>query len=224
MQQLPNILSAIRILLAPVFLYMYVQDELVWRALSIAVFAVAAVTDFFDGYIARTYEAESRSGVFLDPLADKILTFAGFICLPFIDPVQFPWWAVGVIVARDLVITLLRLGADYRGTEVETRYSAKVKTLLQMIFLYVCLLIGVFLQADILFSDTVRALMETPVMGWLMMVVVAVTVYTGLEYLYFNRHLLPGMGGGGEPGDGPGSGDGNKPGNEPGNRTGDRSP
>src|SRR5690554_7084168 len=91
-RNVPNILSTIRILLAPVFFYMYLQDELVWRSLSIAVFAIAAVTDFFDGYIARTYNVESPSGVFLDPLADKILTFAGFICLPFVDPVQFPWW------------------------------------------------------------------------------------------------------------------------------------
>lgn len=186
----PNILSVIRIILAPIFLYMYLQDALVWRSLSIAVFAAAAVTDFFDGYIARTYNVESKSGVFLDPLADKFLTFAGFFCLPFLDPVQFPWWAVGLIVIRDVGITLLRVLADYKDIDVETRFSAKVKTMLQMIFLYISLLIGVFLQADILFSEQVHRLMETSIMGWAMLVVVAVTVYTGVEYLIVNRHLL----------------------------------
>jgi len=186
----PNILSVVRIILAPIFLYMYLQDELVWRALSIAVFAGAAVTDFFDGYIARTYNAESKSGIFLDPLADKVLTFAGFFCLPFLDPVLFPWWAVGLIVVRDVAITLLRVFADYQDIDVETRFTAKLKTMLQMIFLYICLLIGVFLQADILFSDHVHALMETPVMGWAMLLVVSVTVYTGIEYLVVNRHLF----------------------------------
>jgi CDP-diacylglycerol---glycerol-3-phosphate 3-phosphatidyltransferase len=176
--------------MAPIFLFMYLQDELVWRSLSIAVFAVAAVTDIFDGYIARTYDVESPAGVFLDPLADKILTFAGFICLPFIDPVQFPWWAIGFIVARDVVVTLLRVYADHKNIPMETRKSAKMKTLLQMIFLYVALLIGVFLQADIMFSSHVHALMDTFIMGWLMILVVVVTVYTGIEYLYVNRHLF----------------------------------
>ncbi|MEX1063578.1 MAG: CDP-alcohol phosphatidyltransferase family protein [Balneolaceae bacterium] len=190
MHNVPNILSFIRIVLAPVFLFMYLQDELVWRSLSIAVFAAAAVTDFFDGYIARSYNVESHSGVFLDPLADKILTFAGFICLPFIDPVQFPWWAIGLVVARDIIVTVLRIFADVRGIPIVTRTSAKVKTLLQMVFLYACLLIGVFLQADIMFSYHVNALMNTFVMGWIMILVVVVTVYTGIEYLYVNRHLF----------------------------------
>lgn len=189
-QNVPNILTIIRILLAPLFLFMYLQDELVWRSLSIAVFAAAAVTDIFDGYIARAYDVESPSGVFLDPLADKILTFAGFICLPFIDSQQFPWWAIVLIVARDVIVTLLRIYADHRKIPMETRNSAKMKTLLQMIFLYIALLIGVFLQADIMFTSHVEALMETFIMGWLMIIVVIVTVYTGIEYLYVNRHLF----------------------------------
>jgi len=169
---------------------MYLQDELVWRSLSIAVFAIAAVTDFFDGYIARTYNVESPSGVFLDPLADKILTFAGFICLPFLSPSQFPWWAIGIIVARDIGITLLRVYADHLNLPMETRSTAKFKTLFQMIFLYAALLIGVFLQAEIMFSSHVHAFMDTGIMGWLLIVVVIITVYSGLEYIYVNRHLF----------------------------------
>ncbi|MEX0894268.1 MAG: CDP-alcohol phosphatidyltransferase family protein [Balneolaceae bacterium] len=190
MQNLPNILSFLRILLAPIFLFMYLQDELVWRSLSIAVFAIAAVTDFFDGYIARTYNVESASGVFLDPLADKILTFAGFICLPFLSPQQFPWWAIGLIIARDIGITFLRIFANHRNVQMNTRSMAKFKTLIQMIFLYLALLIGVFLQADIMFSSHVHTFMDTGMMGWLLILVVIVTVYTGLEYIYVNRHLF----------------------------------
>lgn len=190
MKHLPNILTFLRLVLAPVFLYMYVQDELVWRSLSLVVFAVAAVTDFFDGYFARAYGVESKSGVFMDPLADKFLTFAGFVCLPVLDPVLFPWWAVGVIVARDLIVTVLRIVADVRKISVETRYLAKVKTLVQMIFLYICLLIGVFMQADITLSNHVHALMETSILFWSMMFVTAITAYTGIEYLVVNRHLF----------------------------------
>ncbi|MEX0994092.1 MAG: CDP-alcohol phosphatidyltransferase family protein [Balneolaceae bacterium] len=190
MQNLPNILSFLRILLAPIFLFMYLQDELVWRSLSIAVFAIAAVTDYFDGYIARTYNVESPSGVFLDPLADKILTFAGFICLPFLSAGQFPWWAIGLIIARDIGVTMLRVYANYQNFEMETRSLAKFKTLFQMIFLYVALLIGVFLQAEIMFSSHVQSFMDTGIMGWILILVVIVTVYTGLEYIYVNRHLF----------------------------------
>ncbi|MGM0507366.1 MAG: CDP-alcohol phosphatidyltransferase family protein [Bacteroidota bacterium] len=192
MKHLPNILTFLRLILAPVFLYMYVQDELVWRSLSLVVFAVAAVTDFFDGYIARAYDVESKSGVFMDPLADKFLTFAGFVCLPVLDPVLFPWWAVGVIVARDLIVTILRIVADVRKISVETRYLAKVKTLVQMIFLYICLLIGVFMQADIPLSEHVLNLMDTSILYWSMMGVTGITAYTGIEYLVVNRHLFSG--------------------------------
>ncbi len=190
MKNLPNILSVIRIILAPVFFIMYIQDELLWRSLSIAVFAVAAVTDFFDGYIARNYEAESSTGVFLDPLADKFLTFAGFICLPFLDPVQFPWWAVVLIMFRDVSVTLFRMYASRKNAEIETRFTAKFKTMLQMVFLYIVLLVGVFLKADILFSETVNAVFQSGVLGWGMIFIVIVTVYSGIEYFYVNRKIF----------------------------------
>ncbi|NBC02995.1 MAG: CDP-diacylglycerol--glycerol-3-phosphate 3-phosphatidyltransferase, partial [Bacteroidetes bacterium] len=91
-------LSGFRLLLAPIFLYLFIQDQIFWRAISLVIFFIAAATDFIDGYIARRFNAESDFGVFLDPLADKFLTFAGFICLPFLDPSQFPLWAILLIV------------------------------------------------------------------------------------------------------------------------------
>lgn len=190
MQQLPNILSTIRIILAPIFLLLYVQDEVVWRALSVGVFAVAVVTDFFDGYLARMYEAQSPSGVFLDPLADKFLTFAGFICLPFIDAAQFPWWAVAVIVIRDVIITGMRLLAGYRKLAMRTRYIAKVKTMSQMCFLYVVLLVGVFIKTDVWLSAYCARLLESGILGWVMMAVVLLTVYSGIDYYLTNRKIF----------------------------------
>lgn len=190
MKQIPNILSTVRIILAPVFVVMYLQDEEMWRSLSVAVFAIAAMTDFFDGYIARHYKATSSYGTFLDPLADKILTFAGFICLPLLDPQQFPWWAVALIVLRDAVVTGLRMMADKRKKAVATRYSAKVKTFIQMLFLYAALLAGVFAKGDVVVSPFSREVLESGILGWLLYVVVIITVYTGIEYLYLNRELF----------------------------------
>ncbi|TYP95265.1 CDP-diacylglycerol--glycerol-3-phosphate 3-phosphatidyltransferase [Fodinibius salinus] len=190
MRQLPNILSSIRIVLAPIFLMLYVQDEVVWRALSVGIFAVAVVTDFFDGYIARLYQAQTEYGVFLDPLADKFLTFAGFICLPFIDASQFPWWAVGVIVLRDVIVTGMRILADYRNITMDTRLTAKAKTMGQMFFLYLALLVGVFIETDVWLSSYCIWLMQTGIMEWLMMLIVVLTVYSGFEYIYINKNLF----------------------------------
>lgn len=190
MQQLPNILSTIRIVLAPVFLLLYIQDEVVWRALSVGVFAVAVVTDFFDGYLARLYEAQSSYGVFLDPLADKFLTFAGFLCLPFIDAAQFPWWAVGVIMVRDIVITGMRVVADYRQIAMRTRFIAKFKTLSQMIFLYIVLMVGVFINTDVWLSTYSMQLLQSGILGWALVGVVVLTVYSGIDYFITNKEIF----------------------------------
>lgn len=190
MRRLPNILSTIRIILTPIFLILYVQDEVVWRALSVGIFAVAVVTDFFDGYIARLYGAQTDYGVFLDPLADKFLTFAGFVCLPFIDATQFPWWAVAVIVLRDVVITGLRMLADYKNISMKTRLTAKIKTLSQMFFLYLALMVGVFIKTDVWLSAWCAQLLESGILGWMMIAVVVLTVYSGIEYLYVNKNIL----------------------------------
>lgn len=190
MKHVPNILSSLRMILAPIFLFMYVQDALIWRSLSIAVFAVAAFTDYFDGKIARKYEIETEFGVFLDPLADKVLTFAGFFCLPFLDPSQFPWWAVFAIVVRDVAVTALRIFANRRSLPLVTRFTAKAKTLVQMIFLYLVILIGVFIEADIEFADYVTQFFNSGILFYAMMFVTALTIYSGIEYFYVNREIF----------------------------------
>jgi CDP-diacylglycerol--glycerol-3-phosphate 3-phosphatidyltransferase len=176
--------------LAPVFLVLYVQDEVVWRALSVGIFAVAVVTDFFDGYIARQYGAQTQYGVFLDPLADKFLTFAGFICLPFIDSDQFPWWAIGVIVFRDILVTGMRMIADYRNLPMKTRLTAKFKTMSQMLFLYLVLMVGVFIKTDVWLSRYSQKLLESGILEWAMLAIVVLTIYSGLEYLFINKDIF----------------------------------
>lgn len=169
---------------------LYVQDEVVYRALSVGIFAVAVVTDFFDGYIARLYKAETEYGVFLDPLADKFLTFAGFICLPFIDASQFPWWAVAVIVFRDVLVTGMRILADYRNLTMDTRLTAKAKTLGQMFFLYLVLMVGVFIETDVWLSTYCIQLLESGILEWMMIGIVILTVYSGVEYIYINKNIF----------------------------------
>lgn len=176
--------------MAPIFLVLFIQDDVLLRSISLGVFAIAAITDFLDGYYARQYELESNFGIFLDPLADKFLTFAGFICLPFLDPSQFPWWAVIVIMIRDIAITLLRIYSDRKNIILQTRNTAKAKTAIQMVFLYAALLFGLFLILPDPFSSFVQTTFDLNIFFWGMMGVVAITVYSGVEYLYVNRDLF----------------------------------
>lgn len=154
------------------------------------IFIFAAATDYLDGYFARRYKVSSSFGTFLDPLADKFLTFAGFICIPFIDASQFPWWIIGIIVFRDIFITLLRIWSDLNKQEMETRYTAKLKTFGQMIFLYVVLLTGVLVKAGGFPGKVGSALLESGILGWLFILVMVITVYTGFEYVFINRRLF----------------------------------
>lgn len=189
-KRLPNILSGSRLLLAPVFFFLFIQDDLLWRGLSLVVFAVAALTDFLDGYFARKYEVESNVGIFLDPLADKFLTIAGFVCLPFVDTSQFVWWAIILIVIRDIVITLLRIYSDRQGVVMQTRQTAKIKTATQMGYLYVALLLGFLILVPGTTAEIVHSIFETNILYWGLLVVTAITVYSGVEYLYVNRKLF----------------------------------
>jgi CDP-diacylglycerol--glycerol-3-phosphate 3-phosphatidyltransferase len=190
MKSLPNILSTLRIVLAPVFLLLYLEGGLIWGGLSIIVFTIAAITDYFDGHYARKYDIESSLGVFLDPLADKVLTFSAFIVLPFIDPAQFPWWAVILIIIRDVFMTGLRVYANKKDMQMKTRSFAKTKTTIQLTFLYIALLLGVFEGTGNILADWSELVLSTGVMFWLMMLVTFITVYSGVEYIFTNKKLF----------------------------------
>lgn len=190
MKSLPNILSSLRIVLAPVFLYLYLQGGLVLGLLSILVFTIAAITDYFDGHYARKYEIETSLGVFLDPLADKVLTFSAFIVLPFVDESQFPWWAVTLIIIRDVFMTGLRIYANKKKMPMKTRYTAKTKTTIQLVFLYVALFLGVFQGTGNIIAHWSEIILSTGIMFWVMMFVTFVTVYSGIEYVFTNQKLF----------------------------------
>ena len=104
---LPNLLSLIRIILTPLFIILLFSDVPNAKFFALLVFAIAAITDAYDGYLARKYNQITPEGKFLDPLADKILVLSAFISFAFIGIIDF--WMVGVIIFRDSFITGLRL-------------------------------------------------------------------------------------------------------------------
>ncbi len=190
MHLLPNILSGLRIILAPVFLILFFQDDFIMKAIGLGVYIIAAITDYYDGYFARKYQVYSDFGAFLDPLADKFLTFSGFIVLPFIAADQFPWWAIILIIFRDTVITILRVYMKQRNVSMITRKTAKIKTSIQMVFLYLGLCIGLFQNVDFFAGEWVEWILTTNILLYLMIFVTGVTIYSGVEYLVVNQHHL----------------------------------
>jgi len=190
MHRIPNILSSVRIILSPIFLFLWFQDEFILKFMGLVVYIIAAVTDYFDGYYARKYAVESKLGIFLDPLADKFLTFSGFCVLPFIDSELFPWWAIGVIIFRDVVITIFRVYTNRKKQPMITRFTAKAKTTIQMIFLYLGLVVGLFQNVEFFLGDWVRFLLDTQILLYLLIFVASVTLYSGVEYIVINKSVF----------------------------------
>ena len=191
MRHIPNILSALRILMVPAFLYFYWQDDISLIMLGFAIFLLATITDFFDGYIARKYSYQSALGAFLDPLADKFLTFSAIISLPFINKELFPWWAICIILFRDIFITLLRLWAKYKNTTMKTRVTGKIKTVVQFVFLYLVLFLGAFKGYPSWIGVLARDILSnTEVIFSLTVFVMLFTVYSGVEYTLKNSRLF----------------------------------
>lgn len=163
---------------------------------ALLIFVVAGLTDWLDGEIARRRNQETSFGALLDPLADKILTTAAFIC--FIEQKDYRGhalvqaWMVLVIVARDFLVTGLRLVAREQGVVLKAEQLGKHKTASQMVTIIVVLL-GLAGRADWncfgMNGDRFNVWF-TRLVFVLMLVTVALTVWSGAAYLYKNRKIF----------------------------------
>lgn len=188
---LPNQLTLLRVILTPVFVILVMSESSLQLQLSLVVFIIAAVTDWYDGWIARKLGYISRWGKFLDPLADKILSSAAllsFVGLGLVDA-----WMVWIIIGRDFLITGLRSYAEFRDRPVITSRSAQAKTFGQFVVIYYILILYVARSVpaiDAYAGTTIDDLMHPQVLFGMMLLVTLTTVGTGAAYIYDNRHLL----------------------------------
>jgi CDP-diacylglycerol--glycerol-3-phosphate 3-phosphatidyltransferase len=127
----PNVVSLFRIAVAPLLAVLILADARTSSYLAAGIFVLAAATDGLDGYLARRYRATTQTGQWLDPLADKILVSTPVVTLAVLG--EFPWWAGGVIVVREIGVSLLRAYLGLRGRSMPASRGAKVKTTLQLI-------------------------------------------------------------------------------------------
>ena len=164
-----NLLTMLRLVLVPAFVALMLADggyDPAWRSLAWAAFAVAMITDLFDGHLARTYNLVTDFGKIADPIADKAIMGAALICLSALG--DLPWWVTGIILGRELGITLLRFLVIRYGVIPASR-GGKLKTLIQGVA------VGMYVLALTGWLATLR--------WWVMAAAVVLTVVTGLDYV-----------------------------------------
>ena len=166
-----NKLTLCRVVMIPIFLVLLYVDFTghLWAAL--AVFILASVTDFIDGYVARHYHQITDFGKFMDPLADKLLVMSAMAW--FVEVAWMPAWAFFVVIARELAVTGLRLVAVEQGRVIAAAKSGKVKT--------ACTMVGIILML-ILPNATLRLVCVA--------VILVTTIYSGIEYFVKNKDVL----------------------------------
>ncbi|MBD3232754.1 MAG: CDP-diacylglycerol--glycerol-3-phosphate 3-phosphatidyltransferase [candidate division Zixibacteria bacterium] len=181
---LPNKLTISRILLSPVFMVFFIIENRITRAISLVVFTVAALTDLYDGYLARKYNIATNFGKFMDPLADKILTSTALIS--FVGLGYAKAWMVLPIIVREFLITGLRSLAAYKGQVIMASFLAKAKTASQMVAIVFLLIVinGETILGpvtkDIIFFNTEEMQIYFDIVIFISMIL---AVYTGLDYI-----------------------------------------
>lgn len=189
---LANFFSFLRILLTPLFMYFLFTERPYFEILALFVFIIASVTDAYDGYFARKYNTVSKFGIFLDPLADKILMSAAFLSFVFMGLI--PLWMVIVIILRDFIITGLRIYFNSKNKSMETRKSAKIKTGSQIGVVCFILVYIITQRWPLLsgFQEVIKQYLVDGVPGIyiIMLIVTLFTAWTGVEYLIVNRKVI----------------------------------
>lgn len=168
-------ITLVRVAMIPAYMatmYLSQGNAGMWMYLSLAIFIVASLTDFLDGYIARHYNQTSDFGKFLDPLADKLLTVAAMAM--FCEWGKFPAWALMIVLTREFAVSGLRMVASQKGNVIAAGWSGKVKTASTMVGLCVMM-----------------AMPQIEILGWIVMIMIVVTtLYSGVEYFVQNWKCL----------------------------------
>ena len=186
---IPNILSLIRIILTPLFIILLFADFKMAKVFALLVFAIAAITDAYDGHLARKYNQITPVGKFLDPVADKILVLSAFISFAFINIIDF--WMVGIIIFRDLFVTGLRFIMSSRGFEFVTSKLSKYKTAFQLTIIILTLIFISIEGLDInIFIPTIVIIKEYKIIYMLTAFTAIFSTYTGILYVYANRFII----------------------------------
>lgn len=201
---LANKLTLLRIAIVPVLMLLMYLNNFWMRIFALILFILAAITDIYDGYFARKYKTVTTLGIFLDPLADKLLMSAAFITFVGLKELRIPAWMVILIITREFIITGLRTLAANQNISIPAKKSGKLKTTSQIVSVITLMLVLIvnaalwryyrMVPTELLYS------MELPkyILGWvlvkmpfwLMFITTIFTMVSGVSYLTQHKALL----------------------------------
>lgn len=186
---LPNRLTLLRILLSFAMICFLLRPGFGAKLAAAVTFAMASFTDLWDGRLARRRGQVTDFGILMDPIADKILVLAAFVA--FVQLRVVPAWMVVLIAAREFLVTGLRLFALGQGAVLPAEAAGKHKTVSQIAAISVTLLVLLFEEAVKPWPDwTAWMALARGVIWWLMLVTVALTLTSGVSFLWRHRKLI----------------------------------
>ena len=173
---LANGVTILRVLLLPGFViaFLYGGKSGLWTATAFAVFF--ELTDSFDGFLARRFSLVSSVGKLLDPLADTLCRFTIF--LTFMSVGLLPLWMIIILFFRDMIVAYIRVGAALMNVVMASRTSGKIKAIIQAIGIFVAL------AALLMKEHGIAIFPAETVIWWAMLIVVGITTYSLIDYLY----------------------------------------
>jgi CDP-diacylglycerol--glycerol-3-phosphate 3-phosphatidyltransferase len=166
---LPNLITLGRIFLIPLVMIFLLIRVPYGDLIAAVIFAVAALTDSLDGYFARTRKQVTRLGVFLDPLADKLLIIAALVAL--VELNRVPAWIVMIIIARELAVTGLRMIKSEEGTVIPASRWGKAKTVSQIVAVLLVMLTPFY-----------ESWLTWPLGYWALIAAAVITIISGIDY------------------------------------------
>ena len=174
-----NILSLLRIVMVPFFIFFLNQTPLNKTSclVSLSIFILASITDFFDGFIARKKNMITNLGKFLDPLADKILTTAAYLC--FLNLKLVSIYIVFIILTREFLVFLIRLIASKENIVIAANFWGKLKTVTQIISCMITILYFIIPNIYLFFIYNCFIYAST-----------FLTALSGFLYIFENKKLL----------------------------------
>ena len=182
---LPNKLTIFRVILIPFFVFfmLFEPENIIFRIIAEVIFVVASITDLLDGKIAREENLITNFGKFMDPLADKLLVCSALICL--VSSGQIDAWIVIVIIAREFIVSGVRLVASDKGVVIAASMWGKLKTTFQMIMVILLILNLSYFFAGTIFGTIVMYLEII-----LIYISLILTIVSMIDYLIKNKHIL----------------------------------
>ena len=168
----PNVLTLVRILLVPVLVVALLDETPNGDLLAAIVFALASLTDFVDGWIARSRGSVTTFGKLMDPVADKLLVIAALVALVSLQ--RLDAWVAMVIIARELAVTMTRIAATGQGVVIAAARLGKIKTLFQVATIFLLIAVD----------------HSSPWLDALVYLTVTITIVSGVDYFFGLRRSL----------------------------------